>query len=106
MKPPMLYTAYKLAYTRNSYGDYVTAAETELVCHYRYIINHISDTNNEIEQSDAMAWFEPNSGVELKDIIRIEDNHFRVEKITEGKTFRTNNVQFLKVELQTYGVIS
>ena len=48
MKPPMLHTAYKVSYTRNAYGDYLTATQTYVKCHFREINNQVTDTNAEI----------------------------------------------------------
>jgi hypothetical protein len=106
MKPPMLHTAYKHNYTRNAYGDFIRSSKTELNCHFRYINDQISDTNNEQIQSDAMAWFEPDSGIDRKDIIEFENEFYRVEQITKARTLRSTDVQFIKCDLLKYGVIS
>jgi hypothetical protein len=106
MKPPMRQVATKYNYTRNAYGDFTVSTTETLPCHFRYITNQISDTNNEVVQSDAMAWFEPDSGVVNKDIIQIDNTFFRVEKVTRARRLRDPEVQFIKVDLQRYGVIS
>jgi hypothetical protein len=112
MKPPMRHTAYKLTITRNAYGDYVSSGETALICHFRYITTQAGGANsrgirgNESADSDAMAWFEPDSGVEREDLIKFEGEHFRVEKVTKARRLRDPTVQFIKVELLKYGVIS
>ncbi|RLA58673.1 MAG: hypothetical protein DRR04_10380 [Gammaproteobacteria bacterium] len=105
MKPPMLHTAYKVSSSRNAYGDYVAGAETTLICHWRDITNLIQEANEQI-QSDAMAWFEPDSGVVKGDIIKFEGNHYVAIRITRARKLRETPVQFLKVELQKYGAIS
>ena len=102
----MLYTAYKVTKTRNSYGDYTASGETALKCHFRYITDHQSNVSNEVIQSDAMAWFEADSGVALKDIIKFEGEHFRVERVIKARRLRSKAVQFIKVDLLKYGTIS
>lgn len=112
MKPPMRLTAYKVTTTRNTYGDYVSGTETALPCHFRYITLQSGGAKtsgirgNEAVDADAMAWFEPDSGVEREDLIRFEGELFRVERITEARRLRDPDVQFIKVELLKYGAIS
>lgn len=106
MKPPMRHTAYKVSYTRNAYGDFLAASETALACHFRYITEQISGENNETIQSDAMAWFNPDSGVDREDIIKFEGEHFRVERVIKARRLRDTDVQFIKVFLLKYGTIS
>lgn len=106
MQPPMLHTAYKVTTTRNAYGDYTASGETALKCHVRIITEQITSSNNETVQCDAMMWFEADSGVEKQDIIKFEDQHYRVERLTEARRLRQKNVQFIKTELLKYGVIS
>lgn len=105
MKPPMIQTAYKVAKTRNEYGDYTATSETALACHFRYITEQVTENNEQIN-SDAMAWFEPDSGVDRKDIIKFEGEYFRVERVIKARRLREPGVQFIKVELLKYGVIS
>lgn len=102
----MSFTAYKVTNTRNAYGDYVASGTTALKCHFRYITEQVTSTNNETIQSDAMAWFEPDSGVNRGDIIKFDGEHFRVERVTRARKLRDKNVHFIKVELLKYGVIS
>lgn len=106
MKPPMRQIATKHNYTRNAYGDFVVSTTEQLPCHFRYITDQVSDTNNEQVASDAMAWFEPDSGVEKKDIIQIDNTFFRVERLFRARRLRDAEVQFIKTELTMYGVIS
>lgn len=106
MKPPMNHTAYKVTKTRNSYGDFTATGETALSCHVRIITEQVAGVGNETIQSDAMMWFEADSGVVKEDIIKFEGTHYRVERVTEARRLRDPEVQFLKVDLQKYGVIS
>lgn len=106
MKPPMLHTAYKVSYTRNAYGDFIANGTTTLKCHFRYITEQVTSTSNETIQSDAMAWFEPDSGIEKKDIVTIDGQHFRVERVIKARRLRDAQVVFIKVELLKYGRIS
>jgi hypothetical protein len=106
MRPPMFHTAYKVTTTRNAYGDFIASASTPLSCHFRYITNQISGSDNEMIQSDAMAWFEADSGVDREDIITFEGEHFRVERVIKARRLRETTVQFIKVELLKYGLIS
>lgn len=102
----MLNTAYKQTQTRNEYGDFISTGEVALPCHFRYITEQVSADTNEQIQSDAMAWFEPDSGIERKDILKIEGEFFRVERVVKARRLRETAVQFIKVELLKYGVIS
>lgn len=106
MKPPMLFTAYKVSYTRNAYGDYIATGEVGLACHFRYINQVVLGENNETMQSDAMAWFEPDSGVGKGDILKIDGEHFQVERVIKARRLHSPNVEFIKVELRHYGIIS
>lgn len=105
MQPPMLHTAYKVTTTRNAYGDYVASGTTTLRCHFRYI-TALQIQNNEVVQSDAMAWFEADSGIVKGDIVTIDDEHFKVEKVIHARRLRSTAVQFIKTELVRYGRIS
>lgn len=108
----MLHTAHKVVTTRNAYGDYVASGEVALSCHFRYITIQSGGSSgrgirgNESVDSDAMAWFEPDSGIEREDIIKFDGEHFRVERVTKARRLRDPSVQFIKVELLKYGAIS
>ena len=104
--PPMFHTAYKVTSSRNAYGDYTASGETSLKCHFRVINTLVTSTDNEQVQSDAMAWFEPDSGVVKGDIIKFEGTHYRVERLTEARRLRNPSILFIKTELLKYGVIS
>lgn len=106
MRPPMNHTAYKVTTTRNAYGDFIASGTTTLKCHFRYITEQVSNVNDQQIQSDAMAWFEPDSGVEKEDIIKFEGEHYRVERVIQARRLRDPSVQFIKVELLKYGAIS
>ncbi len=103
MKPPMMHTAYKLIQTRNAYGDFVGDTQVALPCHFRYITAQVTGDNNEQVQSDAMAWFEPDSGVARKDVIVFDGEKFRIERVIKARRLRDTNVQFIKVELLRFG---
>ena len=106
MKPPMLHTAYKVTTTRNVYGDYSASTESPLKCHVRVITEQVSSTSNESVQSDAMFWFEADSGIEKEDLIKFEGEYYRVERIVEARRLRNPTILFLKVECLKYGTIS
>jgi len=106
LKPPMLHTAYKLTTTRNKYGDYVSSDETELNCHFREITELQHNELADGVQSDAMAWFEPDSGIERGDVIKFESVYYKVERLTQARRLRSTAVQFIKVSLMKYGPIS
>lgn len=99
MKPPMNLTAYKVARTRNEYGDYTAGAETPLRCHFRYITDQITGQNNETIDADAMLWVEPNSGVDRETIIKFDNEYWRVERVIKARRLRSPEVQFIKCEL-------
>lgn len=102
----MLHTAYKVSYTRNAYGDYLTTTEIYVKCHFREINQLVTDNNDQTVQSDAMAWFEPDSGIDKGSILHIEGEYYRVERIIKARKLHNPNVQFLKCELLKYGIIS
>lgn len=102
----MLHTAYKVSTTRNAYGDYVVSTQTALACHFREINEQVTTENNEVIQSDAQAWFEPDSGVDRKDILKINGLHYRVERVIKARRLRSSVVQFIKCDLLKYGPIS
>lgn len=106
MRPPMLHTAYKVTKTRNAYGDLIAAGETAHQCHFKYNTQQVTDTNSEQVQSDALAWFRPDSGIERMDILKIYGEHWLVEKVIKARRLRDPDVQFIKVELMKYGAIS
>ena len=106
MKPPMLHQAYKVNYTRNAYGDYVSTSSTVLNCHFRYINEVITSNPTEQIQSDAIAWFEPDADINMSDIVLVDGNHYRVEKLIRARKLRSPVVQFRKAYLALYGVIS
>jgi len=105
MKPPMNHTAYKVAYTRSGYGDYVRGAETAIICHFR-VISELVQNSAETVQSDAMAWFEPDSDIQKGDIIAFQGIDYIVERLTEARRLRDTSIQFIKTELLKYGAIS
>lgn len=106
MKPPMLQTAYKVTTTRDAYGSYSGSSSVALKCHFRNITDVQTTTMNETVNADAMAWFEPDSGIVKGDILQIDGEHFRVERLTKARRLRSSVVLFLKVELLRYGSIS
>jgi hypothetical protein len=106
MKPAMRHTAYKITTTRNAYGDYVAGARTAHVCHFRYITELLTTNGNEAVRSDAMAWFESDSGIVKKDILIIDGEGWKVDKVVKARRLRDSEVQFLKVTLMRYGLIS
>ena len=106
MKPPMRHTAYKITTTRNAYGDYVVGASTALPCHFRYITGIETNLGSEAVRSDAMAWFEADSGISKNDILEIDDEGWRVERVVKARRLRDPDVQFLKVDLLRHGFIS
>lgn len=106
MKPPMHLTCYKVSYTRDEYGDYVTTTNTALKCHFRYITEQVTSENGETINSDALLWVEPDSGVDREDIIKFDNEYWRVERVVKARKLRNPNVQFIKCELLRYGTIS
>ena len=106
MKPPMFHTAYKITSARNAYGDYTASGQISLKCHVRMINDLVTSSSNEQIQSDAMMWFEPDSGVVKGNIIKFEDVYYRVERLVEARRLRNPTVLFLKCDMLKYGAIS
>lgn len=106
MIPPLNQVAYKVAYTVNAYGDKTATTSTQLPCHFRNITDQVTTTSNEYINADAMAWFEPDANIVKGDVVMIDDEHWRVERLTKARKLHDNVVQFLKCDLLHYGVIS
>lgn len=106
MKPPMLHQAYKVNYTRNAYGDYTATGSQAIKCHFRYINEIITSNTDEQIQSDAIAWFEPDANIEINDLVLVDGDHYRVEKLIRARKLRSTTVQFKKAYLAKYGIIS
>jgi len=106
MKPPLNQTAYLQTVTRNAYGDFSTNDETELACHFREINETVILGQNEQVQSDAMAWFSPDSEVDKGSIIKVYDEFYRVERVIKARTLNSSAIQFIKCYLIKYGAIS
>lgn len=106
MKPPMIHRAYKVTTTTNVYGDKTSSGSVALNCRFRDILLNTQDGNLYTTTSDAMAWFEADSGVERDDIIAFEGRHYRVVKAYKARKLRSTNVEFIKTELEKYGDIS
>lgn len=106
MKPPMNQVAYLQTVSRNAYGDFSTDDETSLSCHFREINETVILGQNEQTQSDAMAWFNPNSGVDKGSIIKITDEFYRVERVIKARTLHSSAIQFIKCYLIKHGAIS
>lgn len=102
----MYNTAYKVTTTRNSYGDYTASGSTALPCHFRDITQVGSNDGNEQFDCDAMAWFEPDSGIAKNDILQIDGSHYQVDRVVRARKLRSKEVQFIKTELNSYGIIS
>lgn len=102
----MRLTAYRVSYTTNAYGDRTVGTETALPCHFREITEAVTGVSNETTQSDAMAWFMPDSGVDKHDIIKFDGVYYRVERVTKARRLRDETVLFIKTELLKYGAIS
>jgi hypothetical protein len=98
MMPPMNNTATLVSYTRNGYGDFVKSTTSSIPCHFRELREFVRDSNNDIE-SDAMAWFEPTSGVQEKDILLIEGVYYQVEEIIIARRLQSKAAQFIKALL-------
>lgn len=101
----MLLTAYKVTSSRNKYGDFTASADVSLACHFREITAQV-DGNAEKTQSDAMGWFEADSGVVKNDIIKFQGTYYKAERVTKARKLRDPTVQFIKVEFIKYGQIS
>jgi len=106
MKPPMRETAIKITRSLNGYGDFTEISRANLPCHFRNITSQVAGGGDETVESDALAWFEAGSGVVRNDILIIDGEGWRVERLTKARRLRDNSVQFIKTELLRYGVIS
>jgi len=108
MMPDMPYTAYIVSATQNAYLEYTAGAETAVKCDFRRINEVTIGGNNQQIQSDAMAWFEPDVGIDQGTIIKFKGEHYRVIETIDGRDLEATGapVIFIKTRLQKYGVIS
>lgn len=103
----MVHTAYKVNTSRNAYGDYVSDSTTTATpCHFRYITKEISGATDEVVSSTAMVWFMPDENVDKGDVIKVDDEYFKIESIIKARRLRNPAVLFLKCSLVKYGFIS
>lgn len=98
----MLQTAYKVTKTRTKYGDYSGASETAINCKFRVNTMLYDAGNADVSESDAMAWFEPDSGIVKGDVIKYDDVLYKVERLIEARKLHTTDVQFLKAEMNRF----
>lgn len=98
----MLQTAYKVSKTRNKYGDLVGSSETAITCKFRVNNMLVETGNSNTYESDALAWFNSDSGVEEGDVIKYDNIFYKVERKIEARKLHSTTVQFIKVELNRY----
>lgn len=105
-RPEMHFTATKQIYSRNAYGDKIVSSTADYPCHFRDITSVNYNSDNEVALSDAMAWFMPDAPIDKDDIVKIDSRYWTVKKCNPAHDLDSGAVEFIKVYLDVYGVIS
>ncbi|OQA03767.1 MAG: hypothetical protein BWY69_00247 [Planctomycetes bacterium ADurb.Bin401] len=99
-------TIYKIATTKNKYGDSVLGVETSMNCRFREISGLSNTSNREVVDCDAMLWLAGDATVSKGDIFRYDNDYYKVEKITKARKGGKTGVEFIKCELLSHRFIS
>lgn len=103
MKPNMTQTIVKVSASYNRFGDLDfdnTGQNEYLIGKFRYITQlQITTQNREQVTADAMAWFNPDSGVVRGDVLHYDGEYFRVEKVVKARDLDSEAVHFIKCYL-------
>lgn len=82
----------------NIYGDEIPTGEgTEVSCRFRYITDLDRASNMEgINTADAIVWFEPNVSIAEGDIIKIDGEYWRINRLIKARRMSSSDVLFYK----------
>ena len=110
MKPEMNQTIVKVSMRTNRYGDTVSYSPDDnenLTGKFREITDiQTGRTNMESIGSDAMAWFNPEEDISKGDIISIEGDCYKVEKLVKARSLSSSTVEFIKTYLSKFNLVS
>lgn len=95
-------TASLIVTTTNKYGDQVLTSSSQINCRFRWITEVQRASNREEIRSDALLWTEPDEPIGEGTIIKVDDNYFRVRRVTKARRLRGDQVYFLKCLLDKY----
>lgn len=96
----LVQTCKIVAPTRDEYGDYIEGVGTEVACRFREISTVRRTSRREENDSDAMMWFAPDSGVVSGNIVLFEGIHYQVERINMARRLGESETQFIKCDLK------
>lgn len=98
----MLQTFSLITTSRDAYGDQVESSSAEYACKFREITETDRYGNREDMRGDAMLWVEPSTPLEVGSIVEVENQKFRVERLTKARRMRSESVLFIKCLLEKY----
>lgn len=93
-------TCQKITTTRNSYGDFVDGAHTNLSCRFRWILREDRGVHIDELDADAMVWFPTGTDIALGDVIIYQSYRFKVEKLIEARKLYKSTIEFIKCEVK------
>lgn len=94
-------TCRKITPVRNAFGDYLYNGDYETInCRFRYSMGVQRGTNQEVVDTDAMVWFEPNEDISKGDILYYDGQYFQIEKIMYARRLGSEVVEFKKCNLK------
>lgn len=102
MQPRLVETCYKVATTRNKFGQFdFGAAGDPKKCLYRPINEMRQGSGNREEVLlDGIFWLSPDDGWQINDTILYNSEYFRIDRIIEAKRrVKDNATHFIKAEV-------
>lgn len=97
----LVQTCRKITPVRNNFGDYLyDGTYEELSCRFRHIMGVERGNNQELTDTDAMAWFANGSGVGKGDILYFDGQYFQVQRVNFARKLGSNNIEFIKCDLK------
>lgn len=82
--------------TTDKHGDQKQSASTSLKCKFRYISATDKQVNSEAFISEAMMWFTPDSGIVETNILKFDNQYWRVDRLVQARRLSDPTIQFLK----------
>jgi hypothetical protein len=90
----------------NRFGDYVEQDGAQYRCRFRDITDISELPNNETTGSQAILWLDANAPVQRGTIVKIENEYFRIDRITKARKLTSSNVEFIKCLVEYHGGIA
>jgi len=99
----MVQTMTLLNTSTDGYGDQVGETGTDYPCKFREITELDQINNREmVTTTDAMLWVEADTPVVKGSIVKIEDEKYRVDRLTKARRIESADVLFIKCLLEKY----